>query len=286
MLEILQFEFMRNALLAAVLVSVACGVVGTYVVVKKIVFISGGISHTAFGGVGLGYLIGINPILAAIPFSILAALGIGAVSRKSEVSEDTAIGVVWTVGMALGIIFMNLRAGYAPDLMSYLFGSILTVPRSDLIIMLALDLVVVVTVLCFYREFSSISFDEEFAGVVGVPARGLYLLLLCLVALSVVVLIRVVGVILVIALLTMPTAICRQFTHDLRRLMVLSALMGIVLTVAGLWLSYALDVASGPTIVLVLALVFLLTSAVGRARASRRHPGFEQSATDPAEGGA
>ena len=286
MLEILQFEFMRNALLAAVLVSVACGVVGTYVVVKKIVFISGGISHTAFGGVGLGYLIGINPILAAIPFSILAALGIGAVSRKSEVSEDTAIGVVWTVGMALGIIFMNLRAGYAPDLMSYLFGSILTVPRSDLIIMLALDLVVVVAVLCFYREFSSISFDEEFAGVVGVPARGLYLLLLCLVALSVVVLIRVVGVILVIALLTMPTAICRQFTHDLRRLMVLSALMGIVLTVAGLWLSYALDVASGPTIVLVLALVFLLTSAVGRARASRRHPGFEQSATDPAEGGA
>ena len=143
MVEILHYEFMRNALIAAVLVSVACGVIGTYVVINRIVFISGGIAHTAFGGIGLGYLLGINPILMAIPFSVLSAIGVGLMSKKTRVSEDTAIGIVWAMGMALGILFMNLRAGYAPDLHSYLFGSILTVPLSDLVVMLILDLVIV-----------------------------------------------------------------------------------------------------------------------------------------------
>ena len=161
MIGILQYEFMRNALAAAVLVSVACGVVGTYVVINRIVFIGGGISHTAFGGIGLGYLLGIHPILMAIPFSMLAAVGIGVISQKARVGEDTAIGIVWATGMALGILFMNLRAGYAPDLHSYLFGSILTVPPSDLVIMLALDLIVVLVVVLFHREFSAISFDAE-----------------------------------------------------------------------------------------------------------------------------
>jgi zinc transport system permease protein len=265
MIEILQYEFMRNAFVAAVLVSIACGIVGTYVVIKRMVFVSDGIAHAAFGGIGLGYLLEINPILAAIPFSILAALGIGTISKKTEVSEDTAIGILLTVGMALGVIFISLRPGYAPDLFSYLFGNILTVPYFDLIVMLLLDLIIILIVFLFYKEFSSMSFDEEFSTVVGMPTKILYLLLLCLVALSVVVLIRVVGIILVIALLTIPSAISRKFTHDIKKLMLLSMFTGIILTVTGLWLSYVLDLASGATIVLVLGVAFLLSSFVNLA---------------------
>ena len=262
--EFLQYDFMRNALLAAVLVSIACGIVGTFVVVKRIVFISGGISHAAFGGIGLGYWLGVNPLLAVIPFSLAAAVAIGVLGRRMRVSDDTAIGVLWTMGMAMGILFIQLSPGYAPDLMSYLFGNILTVPTRDLWLMLALDGIILLAVVALYREFAAISFDEEFAAVVGVPARVLGLLLLCLVALSVVVLIRVVGIILVIALLTMPAAISRQFTHDLKKLMILASLTGIALTAGGLWLSFLLDLGSGATIILVLGTVFLLTSSLKR----------------------
>ena len=268
MAEILQYEFMRNAIAAAVLVSVACGIIGTYVVIKRIVFISGGIAHTAFGGIGLGYLLGINPILSAIPFSVASALGIGVISKKTRISEDTAIGIIWAMGMALGIVFINLSAGYAPDLFSYLFGNILTVPASDLAIMLVLDLVIVLTVIAFFKEFSAISFDEEFSTVIGIRTLRLYLLLLCLVALSVVVLIRVVGVILVIALLTIPAALSRQYTDDIKKLMLLSILAGMVLTVAGLFLSYALDLASGATIVLVLGVTFFCSSLLKKSPAA------------------
>ncbi|VUT27513.1 MAG: high-affinity zinc transporter membrane component [Candidatus Syntrophoarchaeum sp. GoM_oil] len=256
MIEILQYEFMQNALLAAVLVSVACGIVGTYVVINRIVFISGGISHSAFGGIGLGYLIGVNPIITAIPFSILAAIVIGVISKETDVSEDTAIGVLWTMGMALGLIFIGLSPGYAPDPSSYLFGNILFVTFFDLKMMLILDMLIILTVLLFYREFSAISFDEDFAEIVGIPTRWLYILLLCMVALSVVVLIKVVGVILVIALLAIPAAISGQFTHKIKNIMLLSIVIGMVLTVAGLWLSDLLDLASGAMIVMVLGIGF------------------------------
>ena len=262
MFEILQYGFMQNAFIAAVLVSIACGVVGTYVVIKKIVFISGGISHAAFGGIGLGYLIGLNPIITAIPFSILTALSIGFLSKKVELSEDTAIGILWSVGMALGIIFVNLSPGYAPDLMSYLFGSILTVPMFDLIIMLILDLIILFTVLVFRREFTAISFDDEFSQVVGIPSEIMYMLLLCLVALSVVVLIKAVGVILIIALLTIPAAISKHFTYNIHRLMAYSTFTGVILTFVGLWLSYLFNLASGATIVLVLGFAFVLVSLI------------------------
>ncbi len=261
MIEILQYEFMRNALLAAILASIACGIVGTYVVIKRIVFISGGISHATFGGIGLGYLIGINPMLTAIPFSILSALGIGVIGKKAQMSEDTAIGIFWAVGVSLGIIFIGLSPGYAPNLFSYLFGNILTVSSFDLIMMLILDLIIVLIVFSFHKEFSAISFDEDFSTVVGIPTKNLYLLLLCLVALTVVVLIKVVGIILVIALLTIPAAISRQFTDNIKKLMIFSAFTGIILTVTGLWFSYILDLASGATIVLILGAAFTLSSS-------------------------
>ena len=260
MIEALQYEFMRNALLAAFLVSIACGVVGTFVVIKKIVFISGGITHAAFGGIGLGYLLGINPIITAIPFSILTAITIGLVSKKTKISEDSAIGILWVVGMALGVIFIGLAPGYAPDLFSYLFGSILTVPFSDIIIMIVLDLIIILTMIFFYREFQALSFDEEFSEIFGVPTRILYLILLCLVALSIILLIRVVGVILVMALLTIPTSIARQFTNKMKPLIIYSTISAVILTIIGLWLSYFLNLPSGATIVLVLAFAFFAFS--------------------------
>ncbi|MEW6749961.1 MAG: iron chelate uptake ABC transporter family permease subunit [Candidatus Latescibacterota bacterium] len=266
MLEMLRFDFVRHALLAAVLLSLACGIVGTFVVTKRIVFISGGISHAAFGGIGLGYWAGINPRVTVIPFSLLAALGIGLVGRSTRISDDTAIGILWTMGMALGILFIQMTPGYAPDLMTYLFGNILTVPGQDLLVMLALDLAIVGTVAAFHREFVALSFDEEFSEVVGVPARALGLVLLCLVALSVVVLVRAVGIILVIALLTLPAAIGRQFTHHLYRLMAVATFTGLVLTVAGLWLSYWVDLGSGATIVLLLGAAFCLSSWITHRR--------------------
>ena len=258
-MEIFQYEFIRNAMIAVVLVNIACGIVGTFVVTKRIVFISGGISHAAFGGIGLGYFLGLDPIITAIPFSILAAFGIGFIAKKTKVGEDAAIGILWAIGMSLGIIFINLTPGYAPDLFSYLFGNILTIPFSDLIIMVVLDMIIVVVTILFYKEFKAISFDEEFSKVAGVPVDLLYFLLLGMVALSVVILIKVVGIILVIALLTIPAAICRQFTNNIKILIFLSMSTGIILTISGLWISYILDLASGATIIMVLGLVFILS---------------------------
>jgi zinc transport system permease protein len=259
MLEFFQYEFMQRALVAAVLVSVACGVVGSYVVIKRIVSLSGAISHAAFGGVGLGYFLGVNPVLAAIPFSIASAMAIGGVKQKVNISEDTAIGILWSVGMAIGVIFINLTPGYAPDLFSYLFGSILTVGNIDLYIMFVLDLIIIATVYLFRREFLAISFDEEFSKVVGLPALLIYMLLLALVALSVVVLIKIVGVILLIALFTIPAAISKQYTYNLRKLMILATIVGIILTSLGLILSYIFNLASGATIVMVLAVAFTIS---------------------------
>jgi len=259
MLEFIQYEFMQRAFLAAILVSVACGAVGTYVVIKRIVSLSGAVSHAAFGGVGLGYYLGINPVLAAIPFSIAAALSMGAVREKVKISEDTAIGILWSVGMALGIIFINLKSGYAPDLFSYLFGSILTVSNTDLYIMLVLDIIILLIVFLFRREFLGVSFDEEFFQVVGLHSTFINMLLLALIALSVVVLIKVVGIILLIALLAIPAAICKQYTYDIRKLMISSTIISTILTSMGLILAFIFNLSSGATIVMVLAAAFFIS---------------------------
>ncbi len=269
MIEALQFDFMRHALMAGVLVSFACGIIGVYIVINRLVFISGGIAHAAYGGIGLGYFLGINPVWGAILFSLAAALGMGVVQRKTRQRADTVIGVMWAIGMAIGIVFVDLTRGYAVDLMSYLFGSILTVPRSDLVIMVILDGVIIALVVVFYKELLAISYDETFATVENVPVGAIYITLLCLVALTVVMLMRVVGLIMVIALLTMPAAISEQFTSSLKKMMVLSVILGIVFTTTGLWLSYVLNLTSGATIILVSGTAFLL-SVLYKALAKRR----------------
>jgi len=268
---ILEYEFMRHALLAGLLAAVACGIIGVYVVVNKMVFISGGVSHSSFGGIGLGYYLGINPVLGALFFTVASALGMGLMTRRTKLPEDTAIGVLWVMGMALGIILVGLTPGYPPDLFSYLFGNILLVPIFDLFMMLILDIVIISVVFLLYKEFLALSFDEEFGTVAGIPTERLYLILLCLIALTVVVLIKVVGIILIIALLTIPAAMARQFTHSLKRMMLLSVLFGAVFAVGGLWLSYALDWASGATIVLVSVALFIASLGFSRLR-SRKQP--------------
>jgi zinc transport system permease protein len=270
-LEILQYQFMQNALIAGLLAAVACGIVGVYVVVKKIIFISGGIAHASFGGIGLGYLVGISPVIGALVFSLGSALGMGYVTRRTRLPEDTAIGILWAIGMALGIVFIGLAPGYAPDLFSYLFGNILTVPSSDLLLMLILDAAIIGIVIAFYKEFLALSFDEEYSVVVGVPVEALYLLLLCMIALTVVVLLRIVGMILIIALLTIPATLARQFTYNLGKMMILAIVFGAVLTLGGLWLSYVLDLASGATIVLLGGAALLVVFVVKKLRSLRAH---------------
>jgi len=256
-MSIFQFEFMQYAFLGAMLASVACGVIGTYVVVKRIVFISGGIAHTAFGGIGLGYLLDINPVYTIAPFSVVGAMIIGILSRKTKISEDTAIGMLWAGGMALGILFIGLSPGYAPDLFSYLFGNILTIAKSDLMIMLALDIIILMSVACFYKLFLMICFDEEYAKSRGIFTLGYYLYLLALIALTIVILVRVVGIILVISMLTIPSAIARLFTNDLKIMMLISTAIAACLMCSGLMLSYFFDLPSGASIILLSILAYL-----------------------------
>ncbi len=261
-IEILQFGFMRNALLAGILVSIACGIIGTFVVVKRIVFISGGIAHTAYGGIGLGYFFGFNPVLGAVLFSIAAALGMGAVQRKTHQRVDTIIGVIWAIGMAVGIIFVDLSEGYKVDLMSYLFGSILAVPSGDLWLMLVLDIIIIALVTLFYKELLAISFDEMFAMVENVPVDAIYMMLLCMIALTVVMMMRVVGLIMVIAMLTMPAAISGQFVKDMKKMMVMASILGMIFTTVGLFLSYSFNLTSGATIILVSGGAYLLSLVI------------------------
>jgi zinc transport system permease protein len=226
------------------------------------VFISGGISHASFGGIGLGYFLGFNPILGALLFTVASSIGMGLITRRSKIAEDSVIGILWAMGTAIGIFFIGLKPGYAPDLFSYLFGNILFVTRFDIVMMLFLNLIIILNVFLLYKEFLAVSFDEEFARVRGLPVSFLYINLLCLIALTVVVLIKTVGVILVIALLTIPATMARQFTHNLKKMMILSVFWGIVFSFGGLMLSYCLDLASGATTVLLSGLVFLVSRGV------------------------
>ena len=261
-MELLHLEFFQNALLAGVLVSIACGIIGTYVVTNRIVFISGGIAHAAYGGIGLGVFLGINPIIGAVVFSLLAAMGMGTVSYNTRQRLDTVIGVMWAVGMAVGIIFADLTQGYTAGLMSYLFGSILTISKTDLALMAGLNLIILVITILFYRQWQSISFDREFSEIIGIPVKFFYLLLLSLTALTVVMVMRLVGIIMVIALLTIPPAIAERFCSSMKRIMVLACFLGIGFTVVGMLISFYLNLTSGAMIILVAGGAYFLSLSI------------------------
>jgi zinc transport system permease protein len=212
--------------------------------------------------VGLGYFLGVPPILCAGAFSLTAAVGIGLCQRRLKASADTAIGIIWAVGMALGVIFIHLHKGPTPDLMSYLFGNILTISNFDIILMAGLDAVIIALVLFLYKEFLAISFDEEYSEVAGLKVELLYIIMLALIALTVVVMIRVVGIILVIALLTIPAATARLLVTRLSAMIALSVAISGACSVAGVWLCYPLNLPAGPVIILISAVVYVLTALV------------------------
>ncbi len=259
-----QYAFVRNMFLAGVLASIACGIIGTYVIVKRLVFISGGIAHTCFGGIGLAYWLQFEPMLGAVLFSLVTAVTVGITSLRTRIREDSTIGALWVTGMALGVIFIDQAPGYVPDPMSILFGDILLVKTPHLWLMLLLDIGVVLTVAIFYRQLLAITFDREFAEISGVNTDALYVLLLSLVALTVVLLLKVVGVVLVIALLTLPPTIAGLFTNRMKRMMGLAVLVGLVVTTLGSTLSWQYNVPSGPMIVVVAVSALLLSMGARR----------------------
>ncbi len=256
MLELLSYKFFVHAVFAALLTSVTCGIVGTYIVSKRIVFISGGISHASFGGVGIGYFLGINPIIGAAVFSVLSALGLQALSHNTEIREDSLIGMTWSFGMALGIIFVYLTPGYAANLMSYLFGNILTVTTFDLWLMVGLGMLVVVIFSLMFKEILFVAFDSEFARAQGISVNLINYTLSALVALTIVINIRVVGIILVLSLLTIPQATANLFTKRFRIMIFYSIGFGLIASVAGLFISYYLNIPSGAAIIFVAIIVF------------------------------
>lgn len=258
MFDILQYSFFQNALLIGILSGIACGIIGSFVVVKKISFISGSIAHASFGGIGLAYFFGFGPVLGALLFSVLSALGIGVISHRNKSQEDASIGAIWAIGMAIGLIFIYFTPGYAADLMSYLFGNILLTTQSDLLYVLTLNLLIIVSVGILFKWLTAIIFDEEFAFVTNIKVFPLYLFLLILVAMSVVVLIRSVGVILVIALLTLPASGAQLLSKRFKNIIFIAISIAIFSNLLGIILSYYLNLPSGPVIVFAAAMIYFM----------------------------
>jgi len=272
-----RYAFLQHALIAGVLAGVACGVVGSYVVVRRITSIAGAIAHCVLGGLGVARWLQVvhgqewaSPMLGAVAAAMAAALVIGLVSLRTREREDTLIGALWAVGMAVGILFISRTPGYDQDLMSYLFGNILLVRSTDLWLLAALDAAVVALAVLLFPQLQAVCFDEEFARLRGLKVELYYLLLLVLTALTVVLLVSVVGIVLVIALLTLPVAIAGRCTSTLRGMMVLSAILSMAFTVAGLALSYAPDLPAGATTIVIAGLAYLAVLGFGYVR--RRHP--------------
>lgn len=261
-----EYQFMQNALIASLLASIVCGMIGVIVVEKKLVMMSGGIAHTAYGGVGLGYLLGFEPILGAFLFSVSAAIGIGVIKRKGGVQSDVIIGLFWSLGMALGIVFIALMPGYPPDISSYLFGNILSVTKADLYLMMILSFFVVFIIIALFHHWKAYLFDEEFASIIGIKTVFLEYLLLILVAMTVVVLIRIAGIILVLALLTSPSAMASVFTKKLKSRMIFAVFFGMFFCISGLWISYKLNIASGACIVILSVVCYFLTYTIRAVR--------------------
>ena len=255
---------MQNALMGGILASVACGIIGSYVVVKRIGYLAGGIAHAVLGGMGIAYYLDRSPIEGALVAALVFAFILGWVSLRMQQQEDTIIGALWAGGMAIGILFISKTPGYNVDLMSFLFGNILMIASEDLYWIAGLDLLILVIVFLFYKQFIAVSFDEEFAWLRGIPVERFYLLFLSLVALTIVILIQIVGLILVIALLTLPAAIAGLYVRSLNLMMVLATLFGIVFTTGGLALSYQPDLPPGPTIILLAGALYLLSLVMHR----------------------
>lgn len=259
---ILQYDFIVRGILGAVFASITAGLAGTYVVSKRMVFLSGGITHASFGGIGIGYFAGINPVIGAAVFGIVSALGIEYLSVKQKIREDSAIGILWAFGMAIGIIFIYLTPGYTPNLIGYLFGSILTVTNADLIALGIMSAVLILWFGIFYRTILYISFDEEFARTYSSYVNMFKYVTTSLIALTIVLNIRMAGVVLVISLLTIPPNIAMLFTKVYFKIVILSILAGFIGTAAGYVISYSAGIPVGATIIFTLVILWVLAKGL------------------------
>ncbi|GEM01412.1 zinc transport system permease protein [Halolactibacillus halophilus] len=265
MTNLLSYAFMQNAIIAAILTSVITAIMGTIIVEKNMVSLSSGIAHTSFGGIGAGYFLGIEPIIGGLFFAVGASLGANKIQKSTGANTGTITSMFWSTGMALGILFIALTPGYPPDMMSYLFGDILSVNRAYLWIIGVLTIIILIATLSYFEYWKLYLFDENYAKVIGINIKHFDIVLYILIALSIVILIKVVGIILSLAMLTMPPAMAKMFTHKLKNMMLLSSLIGMIFTLAGLMISYYLNIPSGASIILFGALSYFLTVSVKKA---------------------
>ena len=256
MTELIQYTFFQHALLGGLLASIACGIIGTNIVTRRLVFISGGITHASFGGIGIGLFTGISPLLSAAVFSVLSAFGVEWLSKRKDMREDSAIAVFWTLGMALGVMFSFLSPGFAPDLSAYLFGNILTITVTDLVILGVLALVLIVFFTLFIHPIIHVAFDREFARSQGLPVTFFEYTLMLFIALTIVACLRMVGIVLAISLLTIPQMTANLFTYKFKRIIWLSVIIGFLSCMGGLFISYFLNVPSGASIIFFSILIY------------------------------
>lgn len=261
-MEILQYTFFQNAILGAMLASIICGIMGTYIVTRRLVFISGGITHASFGGIGIGVLTGINPIISAMVFAVMSAFGVQWMKNKADVREDSAIAMFWTLGMSIGIICCFLSPGFMPDLPSFLFGSILTIGTADIWLLGILTIIVVTIFIILYREILSVAFDNTFAQSQGLPVTFIEYMMMALIAMTIVSTLRMVGIVLAISLLTIPQMTANLFTYSFKKMILLSILVGWIDCLAGLAISYELNVPSGASIIFVSIMVYAICRGI------------------------
>ncbi|MFI3272695.1 MAG: metal ABC transporter permease [Pseudomonadota bacterium] len=255
MLDALSYDFIQHAIMAAVLASIACGIIGTLVVVNRLTFLAGGVAHAAYGGIGIAVYAGLPFLPCTIIFSLASSLIMARLSFRHHERADAAIGVLWAAGMALGIILLDLTEGYRADFMSFLFGSILTVPMADLYFMLAVDAILLLIIACTHQALLVVSFDRDFAEARGLPVRALHMLIIAMAAITIVMLMRVVGLILIMALLTIPSFMART-ASSLPAMMLRSSLWALFFCLTGLALSYEFDISSGAAIIAVAVISF------------------------------
>ncbi len=248
-LELFNYTFFQHALLGSLFASIACGTIGTYIVTRRLVFISGGITHASFGGIGIGLYTGVSPILSAAIFSVLSAFGVEWLSKRKDMREDSAIAVFWTFGMAIGIIFSFLAPGFTPDLSAFLFGNILTITVTDIWMLVILSTVLTCFFSCFLNTIIYIAFDREYARSQRIPVRLFEYLLMMFIALTIVSCLRLIGIVLVISLLTLPQMTANLFTHSFKKIIFLSVGIGFTSCLGGLLLSYQIQVPSGAAII-------------------------------------
>jgi zinc transport system permease protein len=254
-----EYTFLQHAIVACILASISCGVIGSYIVVKKISFLTGGIAHSVLAGMGMAYFYNASPMLGAIIAALVSSVLIGWISLRWKEHEDILIAAFWSAGMAIGILFLSRTPGYNVDLMSYLFGNILLITSNDLWLMLLLDIVAIGIVMVCYKHFLISVFDEEFAKLHGINTEFFYILLLCLISITIVILIQLVGLIMVIALLTLPAAIANQYVTSLYKMFFLSAIVCALISISGIAISYGPDLPTGSTIVLLACIAYFIS---------------------------